>query len=103
MTAVDEIMMGVLSSADLGHRPARRRAQLGADPLASLRAQSTNASEAARITPSPEQIRARRARSIAVALALGSFVLLIYAVTIVKVGSRVLSEPDYMRPVQAIK
>lgn len=103
MTAADEIMARALSSADMGYRPAPPRAQLGADPWVSLIAQTAIASEAARITPSPEQVRARRARSIAIALALGTFVLLIYAVTVVKVGSRVLSGPDYMRPVQAIK
>ena len=102
MTAADEIMARALS-ADMGYRPARPRAQLGADPLVSPRAQTAKASEAARITPSPKQVCARHARSIAIALALGTFVLLIYAVTIVKVGSRVFSGPDYMRPVQAIK
>jgi ferric-dicitrate binding protein FerR (iron transport regulator) len=103
MTAENEIMAGALSSADMGYRLARSRAQLGADPLVSLKAQTAKALEATRITPSPEQVRARRARSIAIALALGAFVLLIYAVTTVRVGSRVVSGPDYMRPVQAIK
>ncbi len=50
----------------------------------------------------PEQLCARRARSIAIALALGAFVLLIFAVTIVRLGSRTLVGPDYMRPVEAI-
>jgi hypothetical protein len=48
-----------------------------------------------------EQLRARRARSIAIALALGAFVLLIFAVTIVKLGGNVFTGPDYMRPVQS--
>jgi hypothetical protein len=48
-----------------------------------------------------EQLRARRARSIAIALALGAFVLVIFAVTIVRLGSRAIGGPDYMRPVQA--
>ena len=48
----------------------------------------------------PEQLRARRARSIAIALALGAFVLVIFAVTMVRLGSGVLGGPDYMRPVQ---
>ena len=47
-----------------------------------------------------EQLRARRARSIAIALALGAFVLMIFAVTIVRLGSRTDTGPDYMRPVQ---
>jgi hypothetical protein len=51
----------------------------------------------------PEQLRARRSRSIAIALALGAFVLVIFAVTIVKLGSGVLTGPDYMRPVQTTK
>ena len=40
-----------------------------------------------------EQKRRRRGRSIAIALALGAFVLLIYVVTIVKLGPGVLSRP----------
>ena len=48
----------------------------------------------------PEQLRARRARSIAIALALGAFALVIFAVTIVRLGSGVLTGPDYMRPVE---
>jgi hypothetical protein len=51
----------------------------------------------------PEQLRARRARSIAIALALGAFVLVVFAVTMVRLGSRVLTGPDYMRPVQTTK
>jgi hypothetical protein len=48
----------------------------------------------------PAQLRARRARSIAIALALGAFVLVIFAVTIVRLRSGALNGPDYMRPVQ---
>ena len=48
----------------------------------------------------PEQLRARRARSIAIALALASFALVIFAVTIVRLGSVALTGPDYMRPVE---
>ena len=51
----------------------------------------------------PEQLRARRARSIAIALALGAFVLVVFAVTMVRLGSRALTGPDYMRPVQTTK
>ena len=47
-----------------------------------------------------EQLCARRARSIAIALALGAFVVMIFAVTIVRLGSGALTSPDYMRPVE---
>ena len=40
-----------------------------------------------------QQLRARRARSIAIALALGAFVVVIFLVTIVKLGSGVLTRP----------
>jgi hypothetical protein len=50
-----------------------------------------------------QQLRARRSRSLAIALALGAFVLVIFAVTIVRLGSGVLTGPDYMRPVQTSK
>jgi hypothetical protein len=48
----------------------------------------------------PEQLRARRARSIAIALALGAFVVVIFAVTMVRLGSAVLDRPLYMQPMQ---
>jgi hypothetical protein len=51
----------------------------------------------------PEQLRARRARSIAIALALGAFVLVTFAVTIVRLGSGALMRPEYMRPVETTK
>jgi hypothetical protein len=40
-----------------------------------------------------EQLRRRRARNIAIALALGALVLLFYLVTIVKLGPGVLRRP----------
>ena len=40
-----------------------------------------------------QQLRARRARSIAIALALGAFVIVIFVVTLVKLGSNVLTRP----------
>ncbi len=40
-----------------------------------------------------QQLRARRARSIAIALALGAFVVLVFLVTIVRLGSNVLTRP----------
>ena len=50
-----------------------------------------------------QQLRARRARSIAIALALGAFIIVIFAVTMVKLGSGTMSGADYMRPVQTTK
>lgn len=40
-----------------------------------------------------EQLRRRRARSIAIALVLGALVVLFYAVTVVKLGPGVLNRP----------
>jgi hypothetical protein len=40
-----------------------------------------------------QQLRARRARSIAIALALGAFVVVIFLVTLVRLGSNVLTRP----------
>ena len=45
------------------------------------------------ITLTEPQLRARRARSIAIALALGAFVVVIFLVTLVKLGSNVLTRP----------
>jgi hypothetical protein len=59
--------------------------------------------EGTSIKLTPEQLRARRARSIAIALALGAFVLVIFAVTIVRLGSGAFTGPDYMRPVETTK
>ena len=56
--------------------------------------------EGAGIKLTPEQLYARRSRSIAIALALGAFVLVIFAVTIVRLGSGALAGPDYMRPAE---
>ncbi len=41
----------------------------------------------------PQQLRARRARSIAIALALGAFVVVVFLVTIVRLGSNDLTRP----------
>ena len=62
-----------------------------------------NDHEDVRIKLTPEQLHARRARSIAIALALGAFVLMIFAVTIVRLGSGALTGPDDMRPVETTK
>ena len=40
-----------------------------------------------------QQLRARRARSIAIALALGAFVILIFVVTLVRLSSNVQTPP----------
>jgi len=40
-----------------------------------------------------QQLRARRSRSIAIALALGAFVVVIFMVTLVKLGGNVLTRP----------
>jgi hypothetical protein len=40
-----------------------------------------------------QQLRARRARSIAIALALGAFVILIFVVTLVRLSSSVQTPP----------
>ncbi|HEY2425747.1 MAG TPA: hypothetical protein VGI09_07615 [Pseudolabrys sp.] len=58
--------------------------------------------EGGRIKLTPEQLCARRARSIAIAFTLGAFVLFVFAVTVVRLGSGGLAGPDYMRPVEAI-
>jgi hypothetical protein len=42
---------------------------------------------------SEQQLRARRNRSVAIALALGAFVVVIFLVTIVKLGGNVLTRP----------
>ncbi len=61
----------------------------------------TIVSDAMNEVPKPEtgfrltkqQLRARRSRSIAIALALGAFVVVIFLVTLVKLGSNVLTRP----------
>ena len=61
----------------------------------------TIANEAMDDAPKPEtdirlteqQLHARRSRSIAIALALGAFVVVIFVVTLVKLGSNVLTRP----------
>ena len=40
-----------------------------------------------------QQLRARRARSLAIALALGAFVVIIFVVTLVRLGSNVATHP----------
>jgi hypothetical protein len=40
-----------------------------------------------------QQLRARRSRSVAIALALGAFVILIFLVTLVRLGSSVQTRP----------
>ena len=103
MTTADDIMAEAVSRADIGYRRTHDRAELGGDATISPAAQPAEALEPAGITLTPEQRRARYTRSIAIALALGAFVILVYAVTIVRLGGGVFSGPDYMRPVQTTK
>lgn len=42
---------------------------------------------------SDEQVRRRRSRSLALALALAAFVVLVYVVTVYKLGANVLHRP----------
>lgn len=43
------------------------------------------------VQPTEAQKKARRSRNVAIALALGAFVVLVYVVSIVKLGSAVLA------------
>jgi hypothetical protein len=49
--------------------------------------------EAPSVQLTEQQLRARRARSIAIALALGAFVILVFVVTLVRLGARVATPP----------
>ncbi|MFI0845673.1 hypothetical protein [Mesorhizobium sp. IMUNJ 23232] len=42
------------------------------------------------VKPTEAQLKARRSRSLAIALALGAFVLVVYAVSIVRLGPAVI-------------
>lgn len=53
--------------------------------------ESHNAQPGLQLTP--EQAKSRRARNIAIGLAVGFLVLLFYAVTIVKLGPGILQRP----------
>ncbi len=46
-----------------------------------------------RIVLSPEALKSRRQRNIAIGVAVGFFALLFYVVTIAKVGPNILSRP----------
>jgi hypothetical protein len=101
MTTVDKIMAQALKDARGGEKPLPIRQQHGEDLSIAPRQQTGTGPQPAGIRLTPEQLRARRSRSIAIALALGAFVLVIFAVTIVRLGSGAVSGPDYMRPVQS--
>jgi len=45
------------------------------------------------VKPTEAQKKARRSRNVAIALALAAFVVLVYVVSIVKLGSAVLDRP----------
>jgi hypothetical protein len=100
MTTADEIMAEALKKTGNAQDPAYLHPQPGEDLSISPSPQAGARQEPAGIRLTPEQLRARRSRSIAIALALGAFVLVIFAVTIVRLGSAVATGPDYMRPVQ---
>jgi hypothetical protein len=101
MTTADEIMAEALKNTRDGEKPIHVRPQLGEDLSISPSQRAGASPQPTGITLTPEQLRARRSRSIAIALALGAFVLVIFAVTIVRLGSAVVTGPDYMRPVQS--
>lgn len=103
MTTADEIMAEALKNAGDGRKPVHIRPRHGEDLSIAPSPRAGNEPEPEGIRLTPEQLRARRSRSIAIALALGAFVLLIFAVTIVRLGSNVVTGPDYMRPVQPTK
>ena len=44
-----------------------------------------------RVTLTPEESKRRRARNVAIAVALGLFIVVVYAVTVVKLGPGVLN------------
>jgi hypothetical protein len=100
MTTANEITTEALKRAATGQKPADLRPQSGDDPSISPGRPAGKNPQPAGIRLTPEQERARRSRSIAIALALGAFVLVIFAVTIVRLGGAVFTGPDYMRPVQ---
>lgn len=96
MTTVDEILADALKKAAETKKPVSPRR----DAAPSIAPSPLSAAEPTGIRLTPEQLRARRGRSIAIALALGAFVLVIFGVTIVRLGSNALMRPLYMRPVQ---
>jgi hypothetical protein len=101
MTTADEIMTEALKMAGDGQKPIPIRPRHGEDLSIAPSQQAGASPEPTGIRLTSEQLRARRSRSIAIALALGAFVLVIFAVTIVRLGSNALTGPDYMRPVQS--
>lgn len=100
MTTVNDIMDEALKNAGAAQKPIQARQQRGDDLSISPGRPAGKNPQPAGVKLTPEQERARRSRSIAIALALGAFVLVIFAVTIVRLGSAVFTGPDYMRPVQ---
>jgi hypothetical protein len=100
MTTAHEIMAEALKKAGNKENPVHVRQQPGEDLSIAPSPQAGANLRPTGIRLTPEQLRARRSRSIAIALALGAFVLVIFAVTIVRLGSAAFTGPDYMRPVQ---
>ena len=54
---------------------------------------STDGPTGKRHTLTPEELKRRRSRSIAIAAALGALVLLFYVVTMAKLGPQILNRP----------
>ena len=92
MTTVDDIMAEALKNARDERNVARVGCWADKDRALSPRARAAKAIEPAGIKLAPEQQRARRARSIAIAVSLGLLVILFYIVTLVK-GPGVLVRP----------
>ena len=73
---------------------------MASETMNELRKPPTSESPREGVRLTEEQLRARRTRSIAIALALGAFVAVIFAVTLVRLGSGALQRPIYMQPAQ---
>ncbi len=89
MKTAEEIMAGEIKKANIGESSAHVRARPGDDAWMS---RLSKAGRPAAIGPSSEELRARRARSIAIAVSLGVLTILFYIVTLVK-GPGVLVRP----------
>jgi hypothetical protein len=103
MTTASEIMEKATKPAAGEHSPSDAAPDVRAARPVAPRPRLGQATQVGSVRLTEEQASARRARSIAIALALGAFVAVIFAVTVVKLGSGVFTGPSYMRPVQAQK
>ena len=62
-------------------------------PMEEFTKPSTSEATPVGVRLTEQQLRARRARSIAIALALGAFVIVVFLVTIVRLGSNLATRP----------